>query len=242
MASLVCFEEIAYNEIRQRILDGRLAPGVRLVHRTLAKELEMSPNPVVLALRMLERDGLVTNTPGLGACVRVWTPAEIIDSYHIRAFHEALAARLCAERHTAAEMGAIDIANEEVKQSFDSSDAGATVLAELSLHVAIVRGTHCRDLERIFENMAIVHRCMTAFGITLNVPRLESTTVRDIHAPLVEAIRARDADAAEKAAREHVEDSLARNLAWIEKVSAVLENGVLGYGASRGVNAASTRK
>ncbi|OFX16383.1 MAG: hypothetical protein A2Z18_03330 [Armatimonadetes bacterium RBG_16_58_9] len=229
---------MAYNEIRQRILDGRLAPGVRLVHRTLARVLGTSPNPIVLALRMLERDGLVTNTPGLGACVRTWSPAEIIDSYYIRAFHEALAARLCAERHTPAEMAAIDAAHEAVKQSFDNDDdAGSSVLAELRLHVAIVRGTHCPDLERIFENLAIVHRCMTAFGITLNVPRLLGPAVRDIHVPMVEAIRARDMDAAETAAREHVEDSLARNLAWIEKVSAALERGTSIRGTSSGINA-----
>ena len=227
MASVVCAEEIAYEEIRQRILDGRLGSGERLVHRALAKELGMSPNPVVLALRMLERDGLVVNTPGLGACVRSWTKSEIIDSYHIRAFHEALSARLCAERHTPGDMEAIDTAHEDVKASVDSEDARANIMAELNLHVAIVRGSHCPDLERLFENLAIVHRCMTVFGVSLNVPRLLSQDVRENHAPTVEAIRSRDVDGAERAAREHVEDSLARNLAWIEKVSAVLEDAPL---------------
>jgi DNA-binding GntR family transcriptional regulator len=235
MASLICAEEIAYGEIRHRILDGRLAPGVRLVHRGLAKELGMSPNPVVLALRMLERDGLVTNTPGLGACVRKWTPAEIVDSYHIRAFHEALAARLCAERYSSADIDAIERANELVKQTVDARDSESNVLRELEFHVAVARGAHCPDLERVFENLAIVHRCMTAFGVSLNVPRLLSPAIRDNHQPIVDSIRARDLDGAERAAREHVEDSLARNLAWIEKVSAVMEDDVWGPRPKGGV-------
>ena len=77
-------------------------------------------------------------------------------------------------------------------------------------------------LERVFENLSIVHRSMTAFGISLNVPRLLSQQVRDIHVPIIKAIKEHDPDAAEKAAREHVEQSLARNLAWIEKISAAM--------------------
>ncbi|MHB1460955.1 MAG: GntR family transcriptional regulator [Armatimonadota bacterium] len=224
MVSLVCAEEIAYHEIRQRILDGRLAPGERLVHRAVAKDLDMSSNPVVLALRMLERDGLVVNTPGLGACVRVWNKEEIIDSYHIRAFLEALAARLCAERHLSPDMDAIDKAHMAYQLSNSRQDAEANVLADIDLHMMIAQGAHCADLERIFENMSLIHRCMNAFGIYLNVPRLLGSEFRDTHAPIIAAIRARDMCAAEQAARTHVEESLARNLAWIEQVSTVLES------------------
>ncbi|MCL5103173.1 MAG: GntR family transcriptional regulator [Armatimonadetes bacterium] len=222
MSSLICAEEIAYSELKQRVLDGRLAPGERLVHRALAKDLGMSPNPVVLALRMLERDGLVTNTPGLGARVRTWTREEIVDSYHIRAFHEALAARLCAERATMSDLEAINKAHEAILQSVDELDAKANIKAELDFHIAIAKGAHCPDLERVFENLSIVHRSMTAFGISLNVPRLLSPQIREIHTTIIEAIKNRDPDAAEKAARDHVEGSLARNLAWIEKISAAM--------------------
>lgn len=222
MLALAYAEEKAYAEIKQRILDGRLAPGARLVHRMLAKELQMSPSPLVPALRMLERDGLVANTPGLGACVRVWTREEIIDSYHIRAFHEALAARLCAERAGAPDLAAIAAANDAIKQSVDALDADANVRAELEFHTAIVRGAHCPDLERMSENLSIVQRSMTAFAIILKVPRLLGREIRGIHDPIVEAIARRDPDAAEQAARKHVEDSLARNLAWIEQVTAAI--------------------
>lgn len=227
MDSLVCAEEIAYHEIRQRILDGRLSPGERLVHRVVAKDLNMSSNPIVLALRMLERDGLVVNTPGLGACVRVWTKEEIVDSYHIRAFLEALAARLCAERHTGADMDAIDTIHEKVRMSYDHQDSEANVAMDLELHITIARGAHCLDLERIFENMSIIHRSMNAFGIYLKVPRLLGKEYRDSHQPIVEAIRARDAAVAESNARRHVEESLATNLAWLDQITAALETSQL---------------
>jgi DNA-binding GntR family transcriptional regulator len=224
MSAITCAEEIAYMEIKQRILDGRLRPGARLVHRSVAKELGMSSNPVVPALRMLEREGLVTNTPGLGACVRRWSREEIIDSYRIRAFQEALAARLCAERAGPADLAVIEAANEAIQQSVDDNDPEQNVRAELAFHMAIVRGAHCPDLERIVENLSVVHRSMTAFGVNLNVPRLLTPSIRKIHKPIIDAIKRKDPDAAERVARKHVEDSLARNLAWIDKVSAAMSN------------------
>jgi DNA-binding GntR family transcriptional regulator len=133
-----------------------------------------------------------------------------------------LAARLCAERASPADLAAIAAANDAIKQTVDALDADANVRAELEFHTAIVRGAHCADLERMSENLAIVHRSMTAFGISLNVPRLLGPEVRELHDPIVEAIARRDPDAAELAARKHVEDSLARNLAWIEQVTAAI--------------------
>ena len=41
MPALICAEEVAYNEIKSRVLDGSLIPGTRLVHRTMAKDLGM---------------------------------------------------------------------------------------------------------------------------------------------------------------------------------------------------------
>jgi DNA-binding FadR family transcriptional regulator len=65
---------------------------------------------------------------------------------------------------------------------------------------------------------------MTAFGVNLNVPRLLTPSIRKIHKPIIDAIKRKDPDAAERVARKHVEDSLARNLAWIDKVSAAMSN------------------
>lgn len=224
MPFIIRSEEIAYNEIKQRILSGRLAPGGRLVHRTLAKELGMSAIPVLLALRMLERDGLVSNTPGLGATVRQWTQEEIIDLYQIRAFIESLAARLCAERATTANLEEICNAEKAFAESIDSHDSEDNIRADINLHVAIVRGAHCFDLERMTETLAIIHCSMRAFGLSLKIPRLMSAANKELHAPLVQAILKKDPKAAEREGRVHVEQSLARNLAWVERVSAAMAN------------------
>jgi len=221
--TLMCSEEMAYRKIKQRILDGRLAPGARLVHRTLAKELDMSPNPVVLALRMLERDGLIVNTPGLGACVRQWDRTEIEDLYHMRACQEALASRLCAQRATQDELGKVKAANDMFKEGIDKNDVEENIRADVGLHLAIVAGAHSPDLERVVENLSIMQCSMKVFGMSLGIPREMSTQVRDIHDPLVQAIVERKPKLAERLAREHVQQSLKKSIPWIKEVAEAFE-------------------
>jgi len=60
-ATFLTKTDYAYTELRRRILDGELAPGERLLLRQLAEELGISVMPVRDAIRLLERDGLVTS-------------------------------------------------------------------------------------------------------------------------------------------------------------------------------------
>ena len=222
MQNMICAEELAYREIKRGIVDGRWSAGTRLVHRKLAQKFGISPVPLVLALRMLERDGLVINRPGLGAYVRMWTRDEIIDLYHIRAFQEALAARLCAQRATPSDRFSISAAAKAFAEATLAQDTELHIQADVDFHMAIVRGAHCPDLERNIDNLSIMHCCMRAFCTSLGVPRLVTPAVKGVHEPIVDAIMRHDPDSAEQLSRQHVEDSLTRNLNMIEKVDKVL--------------------
>lgn len=229
-------DEHVYLEIKKRILDGSLIPGARLVLRTIAKELDISLTPVSLALRMLERDGLVVVIPGMGAYVRMWDSNDIIQLYEIRAFHEALAARLCAREARKIDLDRIAEKNEQFRRSIDADDVEANIQADIELHTAIVRGARNPDLARITENLSIMACSMRLFALSLKVP--SSTTrnlrlskdLRDVHQPLIEAIVDRNLDIAESEGRKHVEESLERNRVWIENIKVLLENNPSEYG------------
>lgn len=248
MVTLLSAEEIAYNEIKQQILDGRLRPGARLVLRTLGKQLNVSLTPITLGLRMLERDGLVVSVPGVGAYVRDWDRKEIINLYEIRAFQEALAARLCAREATSVDIERISSANEAFMRSIDEDDAEANVQADVDFHMAVVRGTHSPDLERMTENLSIMRCSMRMFALSLKIPDLVtkslrlSRDLRDVHQPIIDAIVSRDLDAAEKAARQHVEQSLDRNRVWIDEVTNVVLSNQARYSWQFGGSVASAAR
>jgi DNA-binding GntR family transcriptional regulator len=66
--------EIAYETLRERILDGTYGPGYRLVVDALGRELGMSPIPLREAVRRLEAEGWVISHRHVGAQV---APAEL---------------------------------------------------------------------------------------------------------------------------------------------------------------------
>lgn len=55
--------EWVYEKLKEVILSGEMAPGERLVVDQLARELGTSPIPVREAVRRLEAEGWVENTP-----------------------------------------------------------------------------------------------------------------------------------------------------------------------------------
>ncbi|MCD8350238.1 MAG: GntR family transcriptional regulator [Planctomycetaceae bacterium] len=71
-----------YQQLRDDIITGRLAPGARLVRRTLAKRFNVSVIPILEALLRLENDGLVDYEEKMGARVTIITP-EMLETHRV---------------------------------------------------------------------------------------------------------------------------------------------------------------
>ncbi len=89
----VSIREKVYAAVRDNILDGRIAPGERVVETRLAEEIKTSRTPVREALHMLEREGLLEAIPRVGYRVKQITLDEIDEICEIRKANECLAAR-----------------------------------------------------------------------------------------------------------------------------------------------------
>ena len=81
-------------EVRQLILEGRLASGSRIREGELAAEIGVSRTPVREALNSLEREGQVFSDPGKGFTVSELSANEAQELYPLRALLEPLALRL----------------------------------------------------------------------------------------------------------------------------------------------------
>jgi DNA-binding GntR family transcriptional regulator len=58
-----------YEYLREEIITGGIAPGERLIEEKIAKKIEVSRSPIREAIRLLEKDGLVTVNKGGGVTV-----------------------------------------------------------------------------------------------------------------------------------------------------------------------------
>src|SRR5262245_33180385 len=89
--------------IADRSLPGVLRPGEKLDEVSLAGQFQVSRTPVREALGQLSAMGLVDRRPNRGAIVAVVTQEHLHSMFESMAELEAICARFCAERMTAAE-------------------------------------------------------------------------------------------------------------------------------------------
>jgi GntR family transcriptional regulator of vanillate catabolism len=87
----------ALDELRARIMRGRLNGGDRLREVQLSGDLGISRTPLREALLQLEQEGLLVRGRG-GYTVRSFSLADVFDAIELRGVLEGTAARMAAER------------------------------------------------------------------------------------------------------------------------------------------------
>ena len=85
-----------YKTLLDAISAGKLSPGERVTQEYLADQLNVSRSPVLQALRLLKKDGLLEEAPGRGLVVACLDPIRIGHLYQVRGALDGLAARLAA--------------------------------------------------------------------------------------------------------------------------------------------------
>lgn len=94
----------AYEQIKEKILMGEIAPLQRIDEQVLLGELDVGRTPIREALQRLSYDGLVTVVPYRGTIASGIDLSELDQIMEERIPLEVLGARLAAERATGAEV------------------------------------------------------------------------------------------------------------------------------------------
>jgi DNA-binding GntR family transcriptional regulator len=108
--------------LREAIVEGVLAPGSRLSEVQVAKQLNVSRTPMREAFAQLEREGLVTVLPRVGAFVRSVSLRDVTEIYKVRMALECLSVQLAAERITALGRAQLDDVIETMQASVTAED------------------------------------------------------------------------------------------------------------------------
>lgn len=90
--------ERTYQDLRARIMDGRLAPGTVLSERRLAELIDISRTPLRAALGRLEGEGLVERLANRSVAIRRFSVEDLLEILVVRRPLEAEAAALAAGR------------------------------------------------------------------------------------------------------------------------------------------------
>ncbi|WP_439115682.1 GntR family transcriptional regulator [Hydrogenophaga sp.] len=96
--------QMVMEKIRERILDGSLPPGHRLVESRMSAEFDVSRIPVREALRLLAAEGLVTIEARRGASVTRFSEEQVLELVEVRGNLEALNAKLASKHKDPAQI------------------------------------------------------------------------------------------------------------------------------------------
>jgi DNA-binding GntR family transcriptional regulator len=188
-----------HREIMQAIRNGRYQPGERIRETEVADWLEVSRTPVREALRRLESDGLLTFESWRGVVVSDLNRQQIGELYAMREVLEGAAARMAARHIDDAEIELLSLLLEQAQEAVDDPERLARI--NRKLHQTIYAAAHNQYLLQTLkqqENAVALLR-----GTTFALPGRAETAASE-HRDIVEAIRNRDADASEIAARLHI--------------------------------------
>lgn len=204
----------AYESIRLAIVEGRYAPGTKLVVRPLSDELGLSPTPIKEALAVLAREGLLEPLPHRGYFVPTFDVDDIKDICALRVALDRLAAELAAgqpERDAFSDR--LDANIERQREAIESGDLQGYADLNNEFHRGVCEAS---------SNGRLIHAADSLFGqirllvkSSSGVPGRPSESVAE-HEAIAAALRRGDSRTAARLSVQHAcrsEAALLRNLA-----------------------------
>ena len=188
--------------LRKAIVDGRLAPGARLIERELIDLTGVSRTVIREALRQLESENIVETIPNKGPIVRELTKEEAVDLYQIRAVLEGLAARMFVENGSDADLARLKAALDRTVAAYDENDPEHILRVKNDFYSILFAGAGSEILSQMIGGLYARIWRFRALGLghPNRTPDRSGQSIAGMR-DLYEVLVARDADRAEKVAR-----------------------------------------
>ena len=196
-----------YRSLLDAISDGSFAPGTRVGQEDIATQLAVSRQPVLLALRLLKKDGFLLDAPGRGVLVAPLDVDRLAQIYQVRSALDALAAGLAARAHAQVDARLIS----QGRAAARGNNVKAMMAADEAFHTAI----YAASGNPLIAPSAQLHwqHIRRAMGAVLQVSTMRES-IWDEHEAIANAIATGDEDAAVMVMRQHGTDA-AENLATL---------------------------
>jgi len=194
--------EDVYNELKERIVTGRIPPGERLMYETLTVELGISKSPLKEAFLRLEREGLVEIVPRRGTFVRRFDTREVQELYQIREVLEGLSARLASLNATDEDIRNLEECCELLEEGLAEEDTNKCLKADLAFHNAVVGASGNEHLGKLIREHVLTNLFAIA-GEGNTYVELSEGALR-WHRSIIDAVKGRDPDLAEERMKEQL--------------------------------------
>lgn len=195
----------AYERMRDMFLSGAFPAGSPLSENYLAKELGMSRTPIREAIRQMEMEGIIDYAPRFGAVLHSADWQELDQMYGVREALESHAAVEAAKSITPKALMQLELlwlTMQDITEEFelsenpiiDGDNLDTFLCADIEFHQVIVAAADNQYLSKMVNDTRLLTRVFTSTCWRYDLYKLEEANL--FHRRLLDALKARDGDAA----------------------------------------------
>lgn len=194
-----------FEKLRNDILRGKYKKGDELVECTIGKEMGVSRTPVREAIRQLELEGLVQLIPNKGAFVTGISSKDVMDMYLIRAKLEGLCAAMAAEHVTEEQLEKMEETILLSDFHVEKGNFEQVCQQDGEFHKLLYEASGSRILAHTLLDF---HQYLQRVRMASVRQRKRTQPSTREHKEILEAIRKKDAADADRAAYQHIVNTI----------------------------------
>ena len=190
-----------FDNLKQAIIRGKIAPGEWLVESHIAEMLGISRTPVREAIHKLERERLIERQPRGGFTVLGLDREDIEETFGIRSVLEGYAARLATLKHQPDELNVLEKKIEQYQHSLDLKQIDALPQINTEFHELLYDLSKSPRLIHMINGLR--DQIFRFRQMILKNNRFAVISNED-HIRMLKFMRNRDAEKVEILVREHI--------------------------------------
>ena len=212
--------ELVVEELRTRIIDGRLHLGEALSENTLAAELGMSKTPVREALLQLKLERLVEVLPQRGTYVFRVAADQVVMISELREILEIAAVAAAIERNHATLVSRMERILDGMHVAHDAGDNVAYRTLDGEFHQAIIDLCGNSYIKDAYSQIGF--RIQALRSRLSNEAELNRRSFKD-HRDMLKLVKAHEVKALRKLMREHIEQTKQSYLQVLERREGLMD-------------------
>ncbi len=196
--------DIAYQAIKNSILDGSIPEGVTISEKDFAAQLNMSRTPIREAMRILESQDFVEIRDGVGTFVKNISPSQARDLFEARKHLEVIAATTAINHISAKDIAMLEEEFHDLlarKKNGDDIDFLEFMKIDSKLHELIV-GKCTNEYIRKFMISILDNTNKFQLISAKSLGNLEESTMQ--HLDILQKIKQKDVEALKETLAEHI--------------------------------------
>ncbi|WP_445620207.1 GntR family transcriptional regulator [Kushneria sp. Sum13] len=201
------------NFLKEAIMNGRFAPGERLVERELCDYLKVSRPPLREALRKLEAEKLIVIVPHRGPVVATLGIAEAKELYALRGLLEGFAAAEFARLATNKEIASLEKTVKNLHKQASNPDRRALIEAKSKIYDVLLSGCGNHLITEVLQGLLTRINLLRVTSFSRPERLHESLAEIDV---LLEHIKDRDSEGAQRMATLHIKNAESAAMEMLE--------------------------